>query len=95
MRCKKPDRENIAETMKLTSFFPIFVLEDNNQILMEEVSKDELQSILAFFKKDKSLGPKEWTMEFFIEFYDILDENLIKVVEEVKSSGKGPKGIKC
>eukprot|EP01018_Ginkgo_biloba_P022601 Gb_35090 [translate_table: standard] len=66
----------------------IWIEKVNNQMLMEEVSKDELQIVLTSFKKDKSLGPDGWTIEFYSGFYDLLEEDLLRVIEEVKNSGK-------
>jgi hypothetical protein len=37
---------------------------------MEEVSKNELQTVLASFKKDKSPGLDGWKVEFFTGYYD-------------------------
>jgi hypothetical protein len=58
---------------------------------MEEVSKEELKLVLSSFKRDKSLGSHGWLIEFYIEFYDLLEEGLLRVIEEVKISGKVPR----
>ena len=39
---------------------------------MEEVSEEELKVALRSFQKDKSPGPDGWTIEFFIDLYDLL-----------------------
>lgn len=54
--------------------------------IVEEVLKQELKSILVSFKRDKILGPDGWLVEFFISFYDLLKEDLIRVIEEEKST---------
>eukprot|EP01018_Ginkgo_biloba_P028285 Gb_00400 [translate_table: standard] len=51
---KELERANIAEILKLTSFFPSFLSEEDNELMMEEVSKEELKTVIASFKKDKS-----------------------------------------
>jgi hypothetical protein len=34
------------------------------------------------------LGSDDWTVEFYIDFYDLLEEEILKVVEESRISGK-------
>ena len=40
------------------------------------------------FEEAKSLSPNGWTMEFFLEFFDMLGEELLVVVEESRLQGK-------
>jgi hypothetical protein len=42
---KEPNRQNIAEILKISSFYPSFVIEEENQLQMEIVSKEELKSL--------------------------------------------------
>jgi len=37
---KEPKRVNIAEILKITSYFPSFVGEEENDIMIEEVTKE-------------------------------------------------------
>jgi hypothetical protein len=74
----------------MTQSFPSFVIDDENQHLMEDVSKEELQVVLHSFQKDKSHSPKGWPMEFFLGFYEILEEDLSRVMEESHTSKKVP-----
>lgn len=39
---------------------------------------------MTSFQKDKSLGPDAWTVEFFIGFFDLLGDELLRVVEETR-----------
>jgi hypothetical protein len=64
--CKEPERENIKEILNLTSYFLSFVIEEDNQMLMVEVIKEELKLVPYCFKKDKILGLDGCPMEFFI-----------------------------
>jgi len=54
-------------------------------MLMEEVSKEELNVILVSFKRDKSPRPYDWLVEFLLVFDDLLEEDIITLIEE--SSG--------
>lgn len=40
--------------------------------------------MLSTFQKDHSPGPDGWTVEFYLDFFDILAEDLLCVVEEVR-----------
>jgi hypothetical protein len=48
---KESEYANIAEILKISSYFPNFIFEENNQMLMEEVSKEGLHISLASLKK--------------------------------------------
>jgi hypothetical protein len=52
-------RENIAEILKLTSFFPSFVSDEANALLIEEVTKEEMKVVQTSMQKDKSPGLDE------------------------------------
>jgi hypothetical protein len=69
---KEPKRENLAEILKVISYFPRMINEELNEDLYILVTKEELFSILQYFKKDKSPGPDGWLVEFYIEFFDSL-----------------------
>lgn len=64
-------------------------------MLSKEVSKEEFKLVKALLKRDKSPGPDGWPIEFFIGFYELLEEDLIKVIEEVRNSGKVQEAFKC
>lgn len=67
------DRATIIEVVKMTSFFPIFVNEVDNEILLEDVSKEELQTILHTFQKDKSPRIDGWLLNFYMGFFDTIE----------------------
>ena len=54
--------------MKTTSFFPSLVGEEENEVVIEEVSKKVIISIFPTFNKDKILGPNGWTIELSLGF---------------------------
>jgi hypothetical protein len=47
-----------------------------------------LQLDLHSFQKDKSHGPDGWLMDFFLGFYDLIEGDFLRVVEESRSSRK-------
>ncbi|KAH9294276.1 hypothetical protein KI387_040518, partial [Taxus chinensis] len=79
---KEPETPNIVEIVKVASYFPKFVSEEDNQQLYEVVSQDELSTVLTSFQKARSLGPNGWTIDFFLGFFDMLGDDLLNVVEE-------------
>ena len=68
--------------------FPIFVDAEDNLMLMEMVSKEELKAVLHSFQKDKSPSPDGWTIEFFLGLYDLIGGDLLRVMEDTRISGR-------
>ena len=50
---------------------------------MEEVELD-----LKSFKKDKSPGPDGWPVEFYLDFLDILGNDLLQLVDSSRMEGR-------
>jgi hypothetical protein len=74
--------------LSVLKFFLKVFIDDMNLALEVEVTESKLQSTLLSMKKDKSLGPNGFTIEFYIGFYELLKDDLLKVVQESKRSGK-------
>jgi hypothetical protein len=73
--------------VRLALFFPSFVDEEDNRVLMVEVTEEQLKEVLHSFHKDKSLGPDGWTIDFSLGFYEIVGTSIPKVVEESHING--------
>ena len=67
--------------------------EEDEEFLMD-ISKEELLAIIKSFKKDHSPSPDGWNIKFFLAFFDLMGEDLLKMVMEIKGSGKMPKSLK-
>jgi hypothetical protein len=50
--------------------------------------KEELKFVLSSFKKAKSLGLDALTIEFYLGFYDLLENILLSIVEELRQLEK-------
>jgi len=87
---KANNQASIEEVVRLAQLFPGFVNEEENQKLYEKVTEDELKEALNSFQKDKSPGPDGWTIEFFQELYDFLGNDILRVVEDSRQSGRIP-----
>jgi hypothetical protein len=68
----------------MVGYFPIFFNKEENINLMWEVSKDDIKEFRCCLQKDKSLGPYGWLVEFFLGLYELISEDLLKVVEECR-----------
>ena len=57
-------------------------------MLMEEVSMQEFKGILSPFKMDKSLELEGFPVVFYLGLFDVLVQDLLKVIEESRSKGR-------
>jgi len=87
---RAPAQASIAEVIRLAQMFPRFADEEDNRKLMRPVDEDELKEVLGSFQKDKSPGPDGWSVEFFLDLFEVLGQDLIQVVEDSRSSGRIP-----
>eukprot|EP00253_Pinus_taeda_P035172 PITA_35172 len=84
---RKPQATSIAEIINIAGHFPRFVNEDEADHLFDPVSPEELESTIKWFKKDRSSGPDGWTIEFYIAFYELISNDLLRVIEECRETG--------
>ena len=95
-RCiyKAPREANILEIMRVAEKFPRFVSPDDHDDLTKEVTMAELESTIKWFKKDKSPGPDSWTIKFYIAFFDLMADDILKIIELSRQSGRISSAIK-
>lgn len=74
------------DIINVAGHFPRFVNDDEAKELTTHVTAGELEGTLKWFKKDKSPGPYGWTIEFYLTFYELLGNDLLKVLEECRLS---------
>jgi len=77
----------LAEIINVATHFPRFVNEEDSTDLTTPITMEELESTLKWFKKYKSPGPDGWTIEFYLAFYDLMGRDLLRVIEESRTSG--------
>jgi hypothetical protein len=63
------------------------VEEEENWMLMDEVTKVKLLETLQYFQKYKIPGPNAWSIDFYMGFYELVGEDVLQVVEESRASG--------
>ena len=61
--------------------------------LTQPVSLSEIESALRSFKKDRSLGPDGWPVEFYLFFFDLLGEELCTTVDYTRVSSCIPPSL--
>ena len=55
--------------LKVVLLFPIIISPEEAHCLVDPISLFEIEGSLKSFKKDRSLGPDGWPMEFFLHFF--------------------------
>ena len=85
---KEPTGCNIQEILEVINLFPIMIEEEMNIHLKAEVTEEELEKVVYSCQEGKSPGPDELTIEFFQGFYDLVKEDLLKIVQESQRVGK-------
>jgi hypothetical protein len=84
------NQATIEEVVRMAQYFPRFANDEDNRMLMEKVTDEELKEVIRSFQKDKIPGPDGWTIEFFLGFYDLLGHDLINMVEDIRITGRMP-----
>ena len=79
---------NISSQMKVTSLFPSYFSLEDRSAFTTKVTLHEVERALKSFKKDKSLGPDGFLVEFFLAFFDLLGEELVNLVEDSRLAGR-------
>jgi len=51
---------------------------------MDKVSKEYLKVVVEALQKDKSLVFNDWSIDFYIYFYEYIKEDLLKLVERTR-----------
>jgi hypothetical protein len=69
------------------------VEEEYNAHLFKEITSEELVMIMSSFQKERSHGLDGWPIEFFIDFYDVLGVDLLRMVEKVRVHGRIPRSL--
>ena len=81
---KASNRDSIdSEIIRVASYFPMLdakACED----LFRPISEEKVASILGTFQTNHSVGSDGCTIEFYIDFFDLLGDNWLRVVEGVQ-----------
>ena len=81
-RFTEPPGCPISEILEVLNLFPRLITEEIKQDLLEEVIEEEFNKIIHSFQRGKSPGPDGFTLDFFLGFYEMLKNDILKVVRE-------------
>lgn len=70
----------LGKIIRVAQLFPRFVDQENGMEMNREVSMGEMEANLKSFKHDKSPRLDAWLVEFYIDFVNILGDDLLKVI---------------
>ena len=70
--------------MNVIRLFLGFISQIMNERIIAEIIKEEIKWFLFSFKKLKISGLGSWYMEFYSNLYEILEDDILRVVKERK-----------
>jgi hypothetical protein len=79
---KETEHNRIEEHIVAVRLYPRIVSAEDVTTLEKPCTVEEILEFLKGFTKDKSLGPDGWTVEFFLNFFDLVASDLLEAVEE-------------
>ena len=79
---------NIEAQLKVVHLFPSFINGDERESFTCQISLDEIESALKYFKKDKAPGPDGWPVEFYLDIFYIFGLELLDLLETSRIEGR-------
>ena len=79
--------------MNIVQKFPSFFSAQEDSLADEPITSRETESVLKGFARSKSYGPNGRSIELFLEFFDIMGQDNLDVVEESWSTCKVYDGL--
>ena len=79
---------NIADQLRVIRIFPHMTSDEDVDYFLKPITIQEVEAVLRGFKKDKSLGPDGWPVEFFLAIFYLVGEDLVLAAEQARTSGK-------
>jgi len=76
------ENNRIEEHIVAVCLYPRIVSAEDVTTLEKPCTVEGILEVLKGFTKDKSLGPDVWTVEFFLNFFDLVASDLLEAVEE-------------
>lgn len=85
---QNPPNATLAEVIIVVQLFPRFTDMEEAEHHNREVTMGELEATLKWFKRDKSPGPDGCSIEFYLAFFEVIRNDLLKVIEKCRKSGR-------
>ena len=81
-------KTNIKAQLKVVRLYPSFVQEEDRELFLTAFTLQDVEGVLKGFKKDKSLGPDGWPVEFYVHFFDLIGKDILNVIEDSRLDGR-------
>jgi len=82
------DHLTCEDQIAIVRLYPRIITEEEVNTLESPFSTEEIKEFLKGFIMDRSLGPDVWTVEFFLNYFDLVANDLLEAVEESRLSGE-------
>lgn len=90
---KAPRGVTLPNIISLAEALPSFVDPEETEALLAPVMMGELETSMKCFQKDNSPGLDGWLVEFYNTFFELIGSDLLKSIEEYKTSGRMHEGF--
>ena len=76
---------NIVDQLKVIIIFPNMTVDEDIDCFLKPITIQEVETVLKGFKKDKIPGPDGWPVEFFLDFFYLIGEELVLAAEQART----------
>ena len=76
--------------MKVVKEYPRFFYAKDGDEMFLPTKMEELKTVIWASTRSKIPGPDGWTMEIFMEYFDLMGSDLLRVVEDSRIRGVIP-----
>ena len=84
----------IEAQLKVIRLFPSYISLEEKESFTSQITLEEVEQALKSFKRDRSSGPDGWLVEFSLDFFDLLGNDLVNLVEISKLEGRVASSLK-
>jgi len=79
---------HVADMVKMIISLASFVVDEENDSLVAEVSLEKFKEALSSLQGDKIPCSDGWHVEFYKFFLELFELDLLRVIEESRANGK-------
>jgi ribonuclease HI len=78
---------SLAAQTTTARLFPRMISPEEANLIHSPCSKEELLAVIKSFKREKSPGPDGWSVELFLHFFDLMNQDILDVIEDSRTRG--------
>ena len=79
---------DMQKMLKVISFFLIIIEANDKNVLYQEISNDYIKRVMQYFQKDIRSGSHGYPIELFLEIFELVEEDILRMVEGKRLKGK-------